>query len=197
MADGKKYSVFGKTLPPYIKVGEIDAEVEIKQGDNWTNYKVTDIFIDGKSVKAQQGFNRGKSPEELELSRRSFALAYAKDLVVAATLDISDILDKATEFYNWMQVNPTAAVKETKETTTTAPKTIPTSETEIDYIPITTEQKERLKELQEKLPGRMKELIKKFGWEVATVSKLTEGQAKHLIEEMEKELSLLYPKAGE
>jgi len=196
MADGKKYSVFGETLPPYIKLNaEIDAEVDIKKGPTgttWTNYKVTDIYLDGKSVKAQkQGFNRGKSPEELELSRRSYALAYAKDLAVAGLIPIKDIPNKATEFYNWMQVTATA----------------PTSDVINDIMkkaidleppePITAGQKGRLKELQEKLPGRMKELTTKWVWGITTVSKLTKPQAEHMIEELEKELSLLYPKAGE
>ena len=181
MADGKKYSVFSKSLFPYIKLNaEIDAEVVIKQGDNWTNYKITDIFIDGKSVRSQQGFNRGKSPEELELSCRSYALSYAKDLAVASKIEVGALLAQATEFYNWMQIKPTSksGVLELPE-------------------PITAEQKERLKELQGKLPGRALQLIEEWGWDVKSITKLTKDQAKHLIEVMEAEQLLLHPKAGE
>ena len=186
MADGKKYSVFSKSLFPYIKLNaEIDAEVVIKQGDNWTNYKITDIFIDGKSVRSQQGFNRGKSPEELELSCRSYALSYAKDLAVASKIEVGALLAQATEFYNWMQVKPIAVKDTSKSEVLELPE------------PITAEQKERLKELQEKLPGRSLQLIKEWGWEVKSITKLTNDQAKHLIEVMEAEQTLLYPKAGE
>ena len=186
MAGGKKYSVFGKTLPAYIKEGiEIDAEVRIQQGDNWTNYKITDIFIDGKSVRSQQGFNRGKSPEELELSCRSYALSYAKDLAVASKIEVGALLAQATEFYNWMQVKPIAVKDTSKSGVLELPE------------PITAEQKERLKELQEKLPGRSLQLIKEWGWGVKSITKLTNDQAKHLIEVMEAEQPLLYPKAGE
>ena len=105
-ADGKKYSVFSKPLFPYIKLNtEIDAEVEVKEGENWTNYKVIDIFIDGKSVKSQGqgGGYRGKSPEELEQSGRSQCLSYSKDLAVAGKIEVEAIPDKATEFYNWLK----------------------------------------------------------------------------------------------
>ena len=212
MADGKKYSVFSKSLFPYIKLNaEIDAEVVIKQGDNWTNYKITDIFIDGKSVRSRQGFNRGKSPEELELSCRSYALSYAKDLAVASKIEVGALLAQATEFYNWMQVKP-IAVKDTsksevlelpvrastKLTKDQAKRLIEEMEAEQPLFPeADNEQKERLKELQEKLPGRSLQLIKEWGWEVKSITKLTNDQAKHLIEVMEAEQPLLYPKAGE
>jgi len=176
MSGGKKYSVFGKTLPSYIKEGiEIDAEVRIQQGDNWTNYKITDIFIDGKSVRSRQGFNRGKSPEELELSCRSYALSYAKDLAVASKIEVGALLAQATEFYNWMQVKPIAVKDTSKSGVLELPE------------PITAEQKERLKELQEKWPGQTLQLIKEWGWGVKSITKLTNDQAKHLIEVMEAE----------
>lgn len=181
-ADGKKYSVFSKSLFPYIKLNtEIDAEVEVKEGENWTNRKVIDIFVNGQSVKGQQqGGYRGKSPEELELSRRSYALAYAKDLAVADKIDISQILDKATEFYNWLHSGADKLPANCQEPLNTE-SSLPKPE------PITDEQKERLKELQEKLPGRIKEFSEQWGWNVKSISKLTKDQANHLIEEMDKE----------
>jgi len=199
-ADGKKYSVFSKSLFPYIKLNtEIDAEVETKEGESWTNRKVIDIFVNGQSVKAQGqgGGYRGKSPEELELSRRSFALSYAKDLAVAGIIPVKDIPSQATEFYNWLhnEVKPTAtAVKDTED------KPSPVKGEEIEssvpegsirltqHSSITTEQKERLKELQEKLPRRSKQLIREWGWNVEKIAELTKDQANHLIEVMDKEV---------
>jgi len=206
-ADGKKYSVFSKSLFPYIKLNaEIDAEVEAKPSPSgeWTNYKITDIFVNGQSVKqqGQGGGYRGKSPEELDLSRRSYALSYAKDLVVADKLEFGDLLATATMFSDWLKSkslteNPTAsAVKETAINKSPPP---PSKDTDpgvvireggkllTEFEPITAEQKERLKELQEKSPGRIKELIEEWGWNVKAISKLTKDQANHLIEVMEKE----------
>ena len=199
-ANGKKYSVFSKALFPYIKLNtEIDAEIEVKSAPSgeWTNYKIIDIFVNGQSVKSQGqgGGYRGKSPEELELSRRSFSLAYAKDLAVAGIIAVKDIPGQATEFYDWMGVKTTAtAVKKTAEQTrkeagvTRAMDTSPEEASSLTIEPITTEQKERLKELQEKLPGRMKELCEEWGWNIQAISKLTKDQATHLVEKMEKEL---------
>jgi len=46
---------------------------------------------------------KGKSPEELDLSRRSYALSYAKDLAVAGIIAVKDIPRQATEFSNWLK----------------------------------------------------------------------------------------------
>ena len=194
-ANGKKYSVFSKALFPYIKLNtEIDAEVEIKSAPSgeWTNYKVIDIFVNGQSVKSQGqgGGYRGKSPEEMELSRRSYALSYAKDLAVADKIDISQILDKATEFSDWLKPTATAVKDATvpkQEPKKAEFKTAFAGDLVDETEPITTEQKARLKELQEKLPGRMKELTEQWGWNIKTISKLTKDQANHLIEVMDKE----------
>lgn len=161
---------------------------------------------------------KGKSPEELELSRRSYALSYAKDLAVAEKIEVKQIVFFAIEFYKWLvvEVNPTtSAVKgepkmplltdeEVKEVLASSGMAIPEGETSKQPLdlykgddgikpppdepePIATEQKERLKELQEKLPGRMKELCILWGWNVKAISKLTKDQANHLIEVMDRE----------
>ena len=193
--DGKKYGTFIPSLFPFIKQGaEIDVQWEEEKKGEFINRRIKGIFIDGKLVKAQQRFggNRGKSPEELELSCRSYALSYAKDLAVASKIEVGNILAQATEFYNWMQIKPTVVTP-----TVTAVKDTAGLEVLELPEPITAEQKERLKELQEKLPGRSLQLIKEWGWGVKSITKLTNDQAKHLIEVMEAEQPLLYPKAGE
>ena len=186
--DGKKYGTFTPSLFPFIKQGaEIDVQWEEEKKGEFINRRIKGIFIDGKLVKAQQRFggNRGKSPEELELSCRSYALSYAKDLAVASKIEVGALLAQATEFYNWMQVKPIAVKDTSKSEVLELPE------------PITAEQKERLKELQGKWPGRTLQLIKEWGWGVKSITKLTNDQAKHLIEVMEAEQPLLYPKAGE
>ena len=186
--DGKKYGTFTPSFFPFIKQGaEIDVQWEEEKKGEFINRRIKGIFIDGKLVKAQQRFggNRGKSPEELELSCRSYALSYAKDLAVASKIEVGALLAQATEFYNWMQVKPIAV----KDTSKLGVLELPE--------PITAEQKERLKELQEKLPGRSLQLIKEWGWGVKSITKLTNDQAKHLIEVMEAEQPLFYLKAGE
>ena len=212
--DGKKYGTFTPSFFPFIKQGaEIDVQWEEEKKGEFINRRIKGIFIDGKLVKAQQRFggNRGKSPEELELSSRSYALSYAKDLAAVSKIEVGNILDKATEFYNWMQVKP-IAVKDTaklevlelpvrastKLTKDQAKRLIEEMEAEQPLFPeADNEQKERLKELQEKLPGRSLQLIKEWGWGVKSITKLTKDQAKHLIEVMEAEQPLFYPKAGE
>ena len=190
--DGKKYGTFTPSLFPFIKQGtEIDVQWEEEKKGEFINRRIKGIFIDGKLVKAQQRFggNRGKSPEELELSCRSYALSYAKDLAVASKIEVGALLAQATEFYNWMQIKPIAAtpiVTAVKDTAGLEVLELPE--------PITAEQKERLKELQEKLPGRSLQLIKEWGWEVKSITKLTKDQAKHLIEVMEAEQPL-FPEA--
>ena len=174
------YCVIHKT--PFFKKGAMKAYAHPIKDENGE----TTGWCNEPKGQTKQKWG-GKTPEELELSCRSYALSYAKDLAVAGKIEVKDIPSLATEFYNWMQAKPTAV----KDTIKGESKIILAgdlvSETELSSEPITAEQKERLKELQEKLPGRALQLIKKWGWGVTTITKLTEGQAKHLIEEMEKE----------
>lgn len=181
-ANGKKYSVFSKALFPYIKLNtEIDAEVEVKEGENWTNYKVIDIFVNGQSVKAQGqgGGYRGKSPEELDLSRRSYALSYAKDLAVAGKIEVKDIPGKATEFSDWLQVKTTAvAVKETEKAigvATPTPSPVKGEETKSELA--TQKQKDDLAKFDK---GRIAEIMKERGFP----KKLTKLNADILIDQL-------------
>ena len=167
-ANGKKYSVFSKALFPYIKLNtEIDAEVEVKEGENWTNYKIIDIFVNGQSVKGQGqgGGYRGKSPEEMELSRRSYALSYAKDLAVAGIIEVKDIPDQATEFYDWMKPTATAV----KETVKEAPVEVPGLATK--------EQKDTLAKFDK---GRIAEIMTERGFP----KKLSKLNAEILIDQL-------------
>ena len=198
--DGLKYGTFSKTLAPHIKVGaELDVEVEESkrdyQGNTYIDRRIKDIFENGQSVKGQQkqwGY-RGKSPEELELSARSYALAYAKDLAVAGKIEICNIIPMANEYYEWFHSNewfktiPTAtvmekAIKEEKP----SPLKGEGEESLFGFKPATQPQMKKIMELNQKHPGKAKELIKEWGWEATDVTKLTRDQARHLIEELEK-----------
>lgn len=187
----KTYSVFSKALFPYIKRNaEIDVEVETKEGDGWTNFKVVDLFIDGKSVKGEKqwgGGNRGKSQEELDLNRRSYALSYAKDLAVAGIIAVKDIPSQATEFSDWLTVNPTAtavkdAVKEVLKEGGMAIPEEPVKPPPIDITKIlsaTQQQKDTLLAFEKKHPGKAQELMDKHGFK----KKLTKANADILIDE--------------
>lgn len=197
-AGGKKYSVFSKTLFPYIKLNsEIDAEVEVttteSQGNTYTNLKVTDIFVNGQSVKGQGGGYRGKSPEELELSRRSYALSYAKDLAVAGKIEVNDIPGKATEFSDWLKSTATAVKKAVKEVlepmgaVAEGEESLPQQEEVVKPPPIditkilyaTKQQIDTLKSFELKHPGKSQELMNKHGFK----KKLTKANADILIDE--------------
>ena len=134
-----------------------------------------------------------KSPEErISIERQKsadIAFTHAQDVDIT-----EDILKEAEKIYQWIHngVNPTAtAVKDTPKTIEEAIAPLGLAIPEEDNLkvePITTEQKERLKELQEKKPGRIKELIDEWGWGVQAISKLTKDQANRLIKQMEGEV---------
>lgn len=84
---------------------EVDIVVSEREydGNTYTDRKVTQIYKDGQPIAVSPGGRQyGKSPEELQLSRRSFALSYAKDLAVAKLIEVKDILTKAETYYRWM-----------------------------------------------------------------------------------------------
>ena len=116
------FFTFSKRLTPIIEssVGKvIDAQVEIStretESATYIDRKVTELFVDGKSVQdtQKQGGWRGKSPEELELSRRSYALSYAKDLAVADRIKVNEIIGQAQKFNDWLSGVKSPAVKKT------------------------------------------------------------------------------------
>ena len=122
----------------------------------WCNEPKEQTQTGGLKADISQRFNRGKSEEELELSRRSFALSYAKDLVVAHEENKENILARAKEFYDWLKNEPT----EPKESSKPA-------------SPATAEQKKQLAEFEKKRPGRIAEIMKEQGF----TRELTKTQA--------------------
>lgn len=97
---GAEFTTFDKALQQ-VTPGSLLA-IEPKVDGKYVNIESWEIKE--KAEKAAPGSNHyGKSPEELDLSRHSFALSYAKDLVVAGKVEVGDILSKATEFYQWLK----------------------------------------------------------------------------------------------
>ena len=115
--DGKelKFFTFSTRLFEAIEGGKgqiIEADVVTTtregtgdyEGTTFTDRKVTQIYKDGEAVatKYTGGRQYGKSPEELELSRRAFSLSYAKDLAISDKIKVEDILFWADRFYAWL-----------------------------------------------------------------------------------------------
>jgi len=126
--DGDKeltYFTFKTSLFDLISEGQtINADVETStrewEDQTYTDRRIVQIYVDGQPVNIRGGY-RGKSPEELELSARAYALSYAKDLAVADKIIISSLTKYAQEFYDWMKpskqsiVPPPNVELETKE----------------------------------------------------------------------------------
>ena len=155
----------------------------------WCNEPKEQTQTVGLKADISQRFNRGKSEEELELSRRSFALSYAKDLLVAHELDKENILIIAQEFYEWLkgaipkslEGSPSSAIEQKLSSPSNG------EEKEIfETKPATQPQMKKIMELNQKHPGKAKELIKEWGWDVKDVTKLSRNQARYLIEGLEK-----------
>jgi len=112
-SDGEReleYHTFRSSLFDAVKAGEaIDADIEIKtrewEGETYTDRRVVQIYVDGQPLGGKKSgqFYRGKSPEELELSARAYALSYSKDLAVAERIDLDQIVLYAEDFYNWLK----------------------------------------------------------------------------------------------
>lgn len=121
---------------------EVDVVISTREydGNTYIDRKVTQIYKDGQPIAVSSGGRQyGKSPEELQLSRRSFALSYAKDLAVAKLIEVKDILTKAENYYRWMgegtistalKTTPKDTVKKT--TTAVKPTTPDTEQAELD-----------------------------------------------------------------
>ena len=142
------YQCWRTSLFDAIKQGEmIDAEIEIKETEEYgTNRKIVQIYVDGQPLGGRKvgQYYRGKSPEELELSAKSYALAYAKDLAVSGTIKLDEIIKQSNVFYNWLKGNgdkPTET-KQSKKVKPEEPKTEIENEESID-----------LKALEFKNPG--------------------------------------------
>jgi hypothetical protein len=112
--DGDKelsYFTFKTSLFDSIKEGQIiNADVETStreyDGNTYTDRRIVQIYVDGQPVMSKgTGFYKGKSPEELELSAKSYALSYAKDLAVAGLIPLDKIPGQADIFYKWLKGN--------------------------------------------------------------------------------------------
>lgn len=118
--DGEySYFTFKSSLFELIKEGQtISADVETEIRGEYTNRKIVQIYVDGQpAVSKGGGRTYGKSPEELELSAKSYALSYAKDLAVAQVISPDYITEWADGFYAWMKGNgdkPTSPAKQAK-----------------------------------------------------------------------------------
>ena len=171
---------------PFFKKGAMKAYAHPIKDENgettgWCNEPK------GQTKEKQWG---GKSPEEIKSIETQVAAKICADLLIANKLDSLDPnLTSALTFWLFthleqsITVKPTAtAVKDTAKEPEYPPEPVLIPGIISDDELITAEQKERLKELQEKLPGRALQLIKEWGWDVRAISKLTKRQAKHLID---------------
>ena len=122
--DGDKelsYFTFKTSFFELIKEGQtINADVETStreyDGNTYTDRRIVQIYVDGQPVIGKGGgLYRGKSPEELELSAKSYALSYAKDLAVAQVIPLDKITDQADTFYKWLKGNGNKPVLNKKE----------------------------------------------------------------------------------
>lgn len=86
LADGTTGESFGKEIP----VGTPAEQIEITEGQYGKKFK-------WNKPGAAGGFNKAAKGNE------SFALSYAKDLVVGGKVDIKQILETADKLYNWLE----------------------------------------------------------------------------------------------
>ncbi len=109
--DGDKeytYFTFKSSIFDLIKTGQtINADVETTnrewEGNQYTDRRVVQVYVDGQPIGGQKQGYRGKSPEELDQQARVMVLAYAKDLAAADKIPISEITNQADAFYTWVK----------------------------------------------------------------------------------------------
>ena len=115
LSDGRGGESFGKEIPVGTPVSELIIEDTGQYG----------LKIKLKQSGFQGGFKQRGGNE-------SFALSYAKDLVVGGKVDIKNILPTADKLYAWLEAKrgaPVAPTPDKAKTTTTV------SGTEIDDPP--------------------------------------------------------------
>ena len=96
MEDGASLSANHKSQTPFPVGTEV--EYEIKGTTEYGNY--------GKVGKPQVGnFSSNGTQKKSQGSTASFALSYAKDLVVAGKIEFEQILPSATKLNNWLKEN--------------------------------------------------------------------------------------------
>lgn len=142
--DGDKelsYCTWRSSLFESIKEGEtINADVEVKtrewEGETMTERRINQIYVDGQPLGGKKGgqYYRGKSPEELDLSAKSYALAYAKDLAVAERIELSQIIPYAEDFHKWLKGNGAKTEPEKTEPKKKAKPKQDTTTPQLGYI---------------------------------------------------------------
>ena len=114
-SDGAKFGYWGKPPGGLVNGSTIEAEVVVKgKYNNIKDGSIKVLTVTEKPAPVAETAKPvgekyrywGKSPEELELSRRSFALSYAKDLALADKIKVTQVIIWATDFDNWLQGNP-------------------------------------------------------------------------------------------
>jgi len=94
MEDGVVLAANHKSQDGFLKVSE-SVEYTIKGTNTYGNY--------GSVSKPKQPYTpNGNSYSKKTGGNASFALSYAKDLVVAGKVDIKQILDTADKLNNWL-----------------------------------------------------------------------------------------------
>lgn len=114
LSDGRGGQSFGKEIPVGTKVDELVITDKGQYG------------LDFKFKASQGGFSGGGARQRA--GNESFALSYAKDLVVGGKVDIKNILSTADKLYGWL---------ESKKAVTAAPSVppAPVANTSNDDLP--------------------------------------------------------------
>ena len=137
------YHTFRTSLFEAIIKGQtINADIETstrEYGDNkYTDRRITQIYLDGQPLggKKQQPYYRGKSPEELTLSARSYALAYAKDLAVAQVISLKEVLVVADDFVEWLKESMEETPKSKAQAAKSKPEPVEAPEVPVASSPV-------------------------------------------------------------
>lgn len=117
----KKLTLTEKEKPSYSIGDEIPFDLEVVKPEKGKWYYVRK---GDKADKKFQGGKRsyGKSPEELELSTKSFALSYAKDLAVGKVISLAEVIVVADDFLDWLKGKGEPPISPGEIKLTTAPR---------------------------------------------------------------------------
>jgi len=100
----KKLTLTEKERPSYSIGDELPFDLEVVKPEKGKWYYIRKGDKSEKkpfSGKSQRSY--GKSPEELELSAKSYALSYAKDLAVGGKIALAEVLVVADDFHAWLK----------------------------------------------------------------------------------------------
>jgi len=114
LSDGRGGQSFGKEIPLGTPIGDLIIE---DKGQFGLDFK----------LKGQQ--SAGWSGSKPRSGNESFALSYAKDLVVAGKVDVKSILPTADKLYDWLES------KKPKTAPVVLASQVPAKETDNDDLP--------------------------------------------------------------